>query len=385
MIIYTQMEYRSIIVSLSKASRSFVLSVLAIITPFYLSKYINVFDISIVVVFSIVFSTLIIYLFPLIKLKNNSKMFLISFLMALAMLLNYIFMNYYIFIFSLMLGSISLSGRDISPNVPIEQYSISFYEKDVRNRNIAFSFYNFFSYGSSIISSVFLFLYTNVNYKTIFFILFIVALLQFVLYLFIKFPQNKKMRAEDLNIETKNKVKSLSILFSMDALAGGMVTVSMISLWFKFVYHISLSTAGFIFIFVNVITTISILLSSVISKRIGLIRTMVYTHSVSNIFLILVPVIHSLILSEVFLYLRQTTSQMDVPARDTLINTIIDEDYRVKSNTIFSAVRNGSQIPGPGIVGYMLYIFPPFMFFASGALKLSYDIIFYIKYRKIKI
>ncbi len=379
------MKGKSIIVSFSKASRSFILSILAIITPFYLSEYINVFDVSIVVAFSIIFSTLIIYLFPLIKLKNNSKMFLISSLMAIAMLLNYIFMDYYVFIFSLMLGSVSLSGRDISPNQPVEQYAISSYETDIESRSAAFSFYNFLSYSSSIISSIFLFLYTDVNYKTIFLILFIVALLQFILYLFIKFPQNKRIGTKDLNIETKNHVKSLSVLFSIDALAGGMVTVSMISLWFKFVYNISLSTAGFIFIFVNVITTVSILLSSVISGRIGLIRTMVYTHSVSNIFLILVPVIHSLILSEVFLYLRQTTSQMDVPVRDTLINTIIDEDYRVKSNTIFSAVRNGSQIPGPGIVGYMLYIFPPFMFFAAGTLKLSYDIIFYIKYRKIKI
>ena len=379
------MKGKSTIVSFSKASRSFILSILAIITPFYLSEYINVFDVSIVVAFSIIFSTLIIYLFPLIKLKNNSKMFLISSLMAIAMLLNYIFMDYYVFIFSLMLGSVSLSGRDISPNQPVEQYAISSYETDIESRSAAFSFYNFLSYSSSIISSIFLFLYTDVNYKTIFLILFIVALLQFILYLFIKFPQNKRIGTKDLNIETKNHVKSLSVLFSIDALAGGMVTVSMISLWFKFVYNISLSTAGFIFIFVNVITTVSILLSSVISGRIGLIRTMVYTHSVSNIFLILVPVIHSLILSEVFLYLRQTTSQMDVPVRDTLINTIIDEDYRVKSNTIFSAVRNGSQIPGPGIVGYMLYIFPPFMFFAAGTLKLSYDIIFYIKYRKIKI
>ena len=137
------MKGKSIIVSFSKASRSFILSILAIITPFYLSEYINVFDVSIVVAFSIIFSTLIIYLFPLIKLKNNSKMFLISSLMAIAMLLNYIFMDYYVFIFSLMLGSVSLSGRDISPNQPVEQYAISSYETDIESRSAAFSFYNF--------------------------------------------------------------------------------------------------------------------------------------------------------------------------------------------------------------------------------------------------
>jgi hypothetical protein len=193
------------------------------------------------------------------------------------------------------------------------------------------------------------------------------------------------MKGKDLDSETKKRVFSLSYLFSMDALAGGMVTVSMISLYFKYVYHISLSTAGLIFIIVNVITTISILISPIISSKIGLIRTMVYTHSVSNIFLMLVPIFHALIISEIFLFLRQATSQMDVPARDTLVNTIIDEDYRVNSNSIFSVVRNGSQIPGPGLVGAMMTIFPPFMFIAGGALKLSYDILFFVKYRKIKI
>ena len=295
------------------------------------------------------------------------------------------FLDFYVFIFSLILGSISLSGRDISPNQPIEQYAMAYYETDIKSKRNAFSLYNFFSYSSSIVASIFLFLYVNIDYRIVFLILTLVALSQFILYLFIKFPQHKKMKGKDLDNETKKRVFSLSYLFSMDALAGGMVTVSMISLYFKYVYHISLSTAGLIFIIVNVITTISILISPIISSKIGLIRTMVYTHSVSNIFLMLVPIFHALIISEIFLFLRQATSQMDVPARDTLINTIIDEDYRVNSNSIFSVVRNGSQIPGPGLVGAMMTIFPPFMFIAGGALKLSYDILFFVKYRKIKI
>jgi hypothetical protein len=369
----------------SKASRSFILSMLAIVTPFYLSRFVDVFDVGIIVLFSIAFSTLIIYIFPAMNIKNWIKMYIISGSLAIALLLNFIFMNFYVFIFSLMLGSISLSGRDISPNQSIEQYAMAHYETDMKNKSRAFSIYNFFSYSASIIGSIFLFLYVDINYRIVFLLLTLVALSQFILYLFIKFPQHKKMRGKDLTQETRKRVFSLSYLFSMDALAGGMVTVSMISLYFKYVYNVSLSTAGFIFIIVNVITTISILISPIISSRIGLIRTMVYTHSVSNIFLMLVPVIHILAASEIFLFLRQTTSQMDVPARDTLINTVIEEDYRVNSNSIFSAVRNGSQIPGPGLVGAMMTVFPPFMFLAGGALKLSYDIIFFVKYRKIKI
>ncbi|WP_337860607.1 MFS transporter [Ferroplasma sp.] len=379
------MKIQSYFISLSKASRSFILSLLAVITPFYLARFVNVFDVGIIVLFSIAFSTLIIYVFPVLNIKNWIKMYIISAALAIALLLNFIFMNFYVFIFSLMLGSISLSGRDISPNQPIEQYAMAYYETDIKNKRIAFSIYNFFSYSASIIASIFLFLYVNIDYRTVFLILALVALAQFILYLFIKFPQHKRVKGKDIPPETKKRVFSLSYLFSMDALAGGMVTVSMISLYFKYVYHVSLSTAGLIFIGVNVITTLSILISPIISSKIGLIRTMVYTHSISNIFLMLVPVVHFLAISEIFLFLRQSTSQMDVPARDTLINTIIDEDYRVNSNSVISAVRNGSQIPGPGIVGAMMTVFPPFMFLAGGALKLSYDIIFFVKYRKIKI
>ena len=379
------MKAQSYFISVSKASRSFILSMLAVITPFYLSKFVNVFDVGIIVLFSIAFSTLIIYVFPALNIKNWIKMYAISAALAIALLLNFIFMNFYVFIFSLMLGSISLSGRDISPNQPIEQYAMAHYETDMKSKRMAFSLYNFFSYGASIIASLFLFFYVNIDYRIVFLLLTLVALCQFVLYLFIKFPQHKRMKGKDLDVETRKRVFSLSYLFAMDSFAGGMVTVSMISLYFKYVYHISLSTAGLIFVAVNVITTISILISPLISSKIGLIRTMVYTHSVSNIFLMLVPVIHVLAISEIFLFLRQTTSQMDVPARDTLINTVIEENYRVNSNSIFSAVRNGALIPGPGIVGAVMTVFPPFMFFAGGALKLSYDIIFFVKYRKIKI
>lgn len=379
------MKIQSYFISFSKSSRSFIFAMLAIITPFYLARFVNVFDVGMIVLFSIAFSTFIIYLFPAMQIKNSYKMYIISGALAIALLLNFIFYDFYVFIISIMLGSISLSGRDISPNQPIEQYAMSYYETDAKAKGRAFSLYNFFSYGAAIIASIFLFLYTDINYRIVFLILTVIALCQFILYLFIRFPQNKRMVAKDLNPETRKHVFSLSYLFSMDALAGGFVTISMISLYFKYVYHISLSTAGLIFIGVNVITTISILISPLISEKIGLIRTMVYTHSVSNIFLMLVPVIHVLAISEIFLFLRQTTSQMDVPARDTLINTIIEPDYRIKSNSIFSAVRNGSMIPGPGIVGALMSIFPPFMFLAGGGLKLSYDIIFFIKYRKIRI
>ena len=67
------MKMQSYFISLSKASRSFILSMLAVITPFYLARFVGVFDVGIIVLFSIAFSTLIIYLLPALKAKNGTK------------------------------------------------------------------------------------------------------------------------------------------------------------------------------------------------------------------------------------------------------------------------------------------------------------------------
>ena len=135
------MKIQSYFISVSKASRSFILSMLAVITPFYLARFVDVFDVGIIVLFSIAFSTFIIYLFPAMNIKNSYKMYIISAALAIALLLNFIFYDFYVFIISLMLGSISLSGRDISPNSPIEQYAMSYYETDQKSKGRELSRY----------------------------------------------------------------------------------------------------------------------------------------------------------------------------------------------------------------------------------------------------
>ena len=122
-------------------------------------------------------------------------------------------------------------------------------------------------------------------------------------------------------------------------------------------------------------------LSSKLSNRMGVVRTMVYTHLVSNVFLILIPVYHSLIISEIFLFLRQTTSQMDVPARDSFTNTIIPGEYRIKANSVFNSVRTGFQVPGPLISSVLIDALPATVFYSAGLIKMGYDLLFFKKYR----
>ncbi|EQD31650.1 sugar transporter related protein, partial [mine drainage metagenome] len=82
----------------------------------------------------------------------------------------------------------------------------------------------------------------------------------------IAFPEKLDSHpAVKLEPEVKSRIRLIGSLFLVDAIGGGLVNTSIISLWFEVEYHITLSQAGLIFIGVNVITAISIIVSGYIS------------------------------------------------------------------------------------------------------------------------
>lgn len=82
-------------------------------------------------------------------------------------------------------------------------------------------------------------------------------------------------------------VFKLAALFSLDAFAGGFVVQSLLALWLFEKFDLSLSEAGFFFFWSGVLSAFSFPVSAWLSRRIGLINTMVFTHIPSSIALML--------------------------------------------------------------------------------------------------
>lgn len=372
------------LLSLAKGVRSFIFSTLAIAAPFYLSSlgYANL-EIAMIVLASLGISTIFLYVYTSLRIRIKKKLLLLSSLFSVSLAILLLGNNLYLFLIALVVGSISLAGRDLTVNQSLEQYTMSLSVTDQKSKNMMFSVYNFASYSSGAIGSLFLFLYNSSDFRMIFLVDLLLSILQVGIYIILKFPDLKpaaqKKAIRDPSV--RKDVRTLATLFSVDSLGGGLVNTAIISLWFKDVYGITLSQAGLIFLVVNVVTALSVIAAGRISTSIGLVRTMVYTHLISNVMLLMVPVFHSLILSEMFLFLRQSTSQMDVPARDSLVNTMIPADARVASNSLFLGVRNGFQIPGPGIAGFLFEIYPEGVFFTASMVKIAYDLAFFARYR----
>ncbi|MFG1449565.1 MAG: MFS transporter [Thermoplasmataceae archaeon] len=377
-----------ILITFAKAIRSFAFTALSVSVPFFLiSLKVSTIDISLVVLVSMAVSTGFLYVFTSLRLHPRHKLILLSTLFFVALLVLYIREDLIALIAAIFIGSISLGGRDLTVNQSLEQFTISTYSENQKEKNLMFGLYNFGSYAAGAIASGFLFLISSEDFPLIFLVILILSSLQIAIYLYVSFPDVvKKRQVETLSDRALRKnISNLAVLFSVDSIGGGLVNTAIISLWFRVVYNISLSQAGLIFVLVNAITALSVLLSSHISGRIGLVKTMVYTHLISNIFLFAVPVFHNLLISEIFLYLRQSTSQMDVPARDSFINSFVPRDARVVANSTFLAVRNGGQVPGPGIAGIILSSFPEGVFFTASLTKIAYDLAFFFGYRKYSI
>jgi MFS family permease len=133
----------------------------------------------------------------------------------------------------------------------------------------------------------------------------------------------------------------------------------------------------------NVLAGVSPLTAARSADRIGLVRTMIFTHIPSNILLILVPLMPNLRLAIAMLLLRFSISQMDVPTRQSYTMAIVRLDERAAAAGITGIARTTGASLSPIMAGALLpqasLLNVPF--FLAGGLKIIYDLLLYKSFR----
>lgn len=186
--------------------------------------------------------------------------------------------------------------------------------------------------------------------------------------------------------KSRGVIMRLSALFSLDAFAGALVVQSMIAFWFHLRFGVDSGIIGTIFFGANILAGISAMLAAAISRRIGLINTMVFTHIPSNILLVLVPVMPSLPLAIGMLLARFSISQMDVPTRQSYTMAVVAPDERSAASGVTTIARSVGSAISPSLTGIFLGI-PALVsmpFYLGGGLKIIYDLVLWHMFRTIK-
>jgi predicted MFS family arabinose efflux permease len=185
---------------------------------------------------------------------------------------------------------------------------------------------------------------------------------------------------------SRNVVLKLSGLFALDSFAGGFVVQSFAAYWFYLRFGVQPAALGAIFFWANVFAGISALLATRLAARIGLIRTMVVTHLPSNVLLILVPLMPNLPLAVLLLLLRFSISQMDVPTRQSYTMAVVPAEERSAAGGFTGIARTAGAAISPLLAG-SLFARPSLIsapFFIAGTLKIIYDLLLYLSFRKLR-
>ena len=187
----------------------------------------------------------------------------------------------------------------------------------------------------------------------------------------------------NLSPQARKELVRLSGLFSLDSFGGVFVTTYLLSIWFSSTYGLQLEYLGPIFFVASLVTAASAYGAAIIAVRIGNLRTMVYTHLGSNALLIFMGLAGSLPLALLFLFLRQTVSQMDVPTRQALMTEMFQKEERVQAYAVTNTLRSvGSFMGGPASAVFLGLGVVSALPFAGGITKIGYDLMTFASYRK---
>ncbi len=178
--------------------------------------------------------------------------------------------------------------------------------------------------------------------------------------------------------KSQRVVAKLSALFALDAFGGGFVIQSLIAFWFSVRFGSDPGFIGGVLFAANILAGLSALAAARIAARIGLIRTMVYTHLPSNVLLILIPFMPTVELAVIVLLVRFSISQMDVPTRQSYTIAVVEPDERSAAAGVTGIARSVGAATSP-LIAAPLYAsaLAALPFVIAGGLKIVYDLLLY--------
>ena len=287
-------------------------------------------------------------------------------------------------------GNMTVGAGEVGPFLSLEQAMLP-RTCGPERRTLAFSIYNFVGYGASAVGAGLAGLASVPSPEELrpFFLGYLASgLVGAFLYARLSRHVESETAATTrkvLSSKGRPIVYRLSALFAIDSFGGGFIGGNILSLYFAGRFGLQLSTLGAVFFVAQLVTALSFFLAARIAARIGLLRTMVFSHVPSNLFLIAVAFAPTALTAVLFLFCRQSLSQMDVPTRQSYVMAIVDESDRTPAAGLTSTTRTVTSSISPSIAGYALQnLWEGIPLVAAGILKLIYDSLIYVSFRNVR-
>jgi predicted MFS family arabinose efflux permease len=182
---------------------------------------------------------------------------------------------------------------------------------------------------------------------------------------------------------SRGVVHRLAGFFALDSFGGGFVTQAFIAYWFVERFGTSTATLGVVFLCVGFLQAFSFQIAVRLAGRIGLLRTMVFTHLPSNVLLLCIPLAPTQAVAIALLLARVLLSQMDVPTRQAYVVALVDPEERTAAAGTTNGVRYVTRPIGALLTGPLVQLSLGAPFVVAGAVKIVYDVGLYGVFRRV--
>jgi MFS family permease len=153
-----------------------------------------------------------------------------------------------------------------------------------------------------------------------------------------------------------------------------LVTTAFLAYYLAQHFHVTLSTLGWLFAAVTIIQAVSVAAAPRLARRFGLVPTMVWTHLPSNVLLAAVAFAPTFPVAAALLLGRTTLSQMDVPARQALVMTVVTPPERTAAAAVTNGARYAIRPLGPVLAGVLQHLAMGMPLLVAGSVKGAYDL-----------
>lgn len=176
--------------------------------------------------------------------------------------------------------------------------------------------------------------------------------------------------------ETRLLLLKLGFIFSLDSLGSGLAPPSWLIYFFHTKFGFRESKLGNLFFVTNILSSASNLASSSLARRIGLIKTMIFTNAPAAVALAFIPIPSNGVIAAILLIFRSSIKSMDQAPGQAFLAAAVLPSERTSVMGIMNVVKTTSQAVGPVVTGKLAGSGKFWVAFVlAGSLKLLYDVL----------
>jgi predicted MFS family arabinose efflux permease len=184
--------------------------------------------------------------------------------------------------------------------------------------------------------------------------------------------------------ESRRVLARLCALFSIDAVAGGFLASALLAVFFKERFGAPDGAVALLFAGASVLNALSHLGAARLSRRIGLVNTMVFTHVPGSLLLVTVAFAPSFPIAAALFLLREGLVEMDVPTRQSYVMAVVRPEERTAASAATGLVRLGGWAAGSWIAGLLMAGSLAVPLVAAAGMKVAYDGLLWASFRRRK-